>query len=116
MKLKTVIHVDQEESSRFETALGNIKNFLEEIPPEDSDLRVVVHSSAVKLLRKGESPDREKKMSELSRKGVKFLVCRNSLSRMKIDHAALVEIAEIVPSGIVELVRLQHEGFAYVKP
>jgi uncharacterized protein len=116
MKIRSVIHIDQEESSRLETALGNINNFLEEIPPEDSDLRVVVHSGAVKLFRNDEAADHGEKMRALSRKGVKFMVCSNSLSRLKIDRAELVDVAEVIPSGIVELIRLQHEGFAYVKP
>jgi len=58
----------------------------------------------------------EKKIFDLAKKGVRFLVCNNSLLKSNIDPAELLPVIEVVPAGIVELVRLQHEGFAYVKP
>lgn len=116
MTTKAVVHVDQEDSSRLETALGNIENFLAEVPPEDSDLRMVIHSSAVKLLRRKGADAYASRIMELSRKGVRFLVCNNSLVRLKINRDELLEVSNVVPAGIVELIRLQNEGFAYVKP
>ncbi|MDD5204526.1 MAG: DsrE family protein [Desulfobacterales bacterium] len=116
MKTKAVIHVDLEDPSRLQTALGNIENFLDEISPAESDLRVVVHSSAVRMLRKGKACNHEKKIFDLAKKGVRFLACNNSLLKSNIDPAELLPVIEVVPAGIVELVRLQHEGFAYVKP
>ncbi len=55
-------------------------------------------------------------MEELSGKGVRFLICSNSLKNFDIPLEILLDPCETVKAGIVELVRLQAEGFAYVKP
>lgn len=114
--MKAVIHVDIEDTERLVTALGNAENFLSEIDQSETDMRIVVHSKAVRLLRKEASADYAQKARDLYRKGVRFLVCNNSLSKLGIDRSELLDFCEVVPAGIVELIRLQHEGFAYVKP
>ncbi len=75
----------------------------------------MAHSSAVKLFRKDGDAGLALEMDELTREGVRFPICNNSLAKLKIDRAGLLELAEVVPAGIVELIRLQQEGFAYVK-
>jgi uncharacterized protein len=61
-------------------------------------------------------------MSDLSKKGVRFRACRNSLNKMKtegrisITESELPDFIEIVPAGITEVIRRQHEGYAYLKP
>ena len=55
-------------------------------------------------------------MAELHKVGVSFKMCRNALAKNKIENADLFEVCEIVPAGILELINLQREGFAYIKP
>lgn len=116
MATKGVVHLDLEDESRVLTALGNLKNFLAQIPPENADLRVVANSSAAKFFRRERAGEYGDAVAELSKQGVRFLICANSLSKLGIDKAELLEQCEVVPAGIVELIRLQNEGFAYVKP
>jgi len=49
------------------------------------------------------------KISGLKDQGVEFDVCANTLKGKHID-------ADIVPSGVAELARLQGMGYAYIKP
>lgn len=116
MEMKAVIHVDIEEKGRFMVALGNVENFLRAVQQEKADVRIVVNSTAAKLLRKEAAVEYAQRAEALARKGVRFLVCNNSLSMLGIDRSELLDLCEVVPAGIVELIRLQHEGFAYVKP
>jgi hypothetical protein len=53
---------------------------------------------------------------ELGAQGVRFCLCRNALAKQSLAAADLLEGCEIIPGGIVELIRLQQEGFAYIKP
>ena len=115
MKLKTVIHMDQQEEEILTTALGNIRNFLEEAGDEN-DVRMVVNHNAVKFFTRQDASDHADSISGLASKGVQFLICNNSISKMGIDTSDLLESCQVVPAGIVEIVRLQNEGFAYVKP
>ena len=56
-------------------------------------------------------------IENLQSKGVEFRVCNNTLSSRKIDPKKLVDGAQLVPAGIVEVTRLQaREAYYYVKP
>jgi hypothetical protein len=47
---------------------------------------------------------------------VSFKVCRNALNRFNIAPENLIEGCEIVPAGVVSLIELQQDGYAYIKP
>ena len=47
---------------------------------------------------------------------MRVMLCANALADTKIDHARLWPGCSVVPAGLVEVVRLQREGFAYIKP
>ena len=52
----------------------------------------------------------------LQDQGLRILLCANALADNKIDHADIWPGCDVVPAGLVEIVRLQREGFAYIKP
>ena len=116
IKCKVVFHLDWDEESRLVLALGNIKNLFKEVPPQQCRVDVVANGKAVTLFRKDKTGERGPDMSELHKLGVRFKMCRNALAMNKIETADLHETCETVPAGILELINLQHEGFAYVKP
>jgi len=116
MTVKAVIHVDSEDSKVLALALGNIRNLLDQIPDEPSDVRMIVNHYAVNFFKKEDAGKYADIIAGLAGKGVRFLICNNSIQRLGIDRTALLEPCEVVPAGIVELVRLQSQGFAYVKP
>jgi intracellular sulfur oxidation DsrE/DsrF family protein len=56
-------------------------------------------------------------IADLRARGVHFVACHNSMTVFGIAPAKLVAGAQIVPAGVVELVRLQNaEHYAYIKP
>ena len=116
IKCKVVFHLDWDEEPRLVLALGNIKNLFKEVPPQQCRVDVVANGKAVTLFRKDKTGEWGSDMSELHKLGVRFKMCRNALAMNKIDTADLHETCETVPAGILELINLQQEGFAYVKP
>jgi intracellular sulfur oxidation DsrE/DsrF family protein len=56
-------------------------------------------------------------VSALAARGVDFRVCNNTLVSRGIDSGRLLMEAELVPSGVAEVARLQaREGFVCLKP
>ena len=43
-------------------------------------------------------------------------MCNNALTAHQIRKEDLIDVYEIVPAGILEIVNLQQKGFAYIKP
>jgi uncharacterized protein len=116
IKCKVVFHLDWDQPERLVLALENIKNLFREVPPQQCRVNLVANGKAVNLFRKDKVGERASDMVELHKLGVHFKMCRNALAKNKIEKADLFEVCEIVPAGILELINLQQEGFAYVKP
>lgn len=122
--LKCLIHVNEPE--RWSVAIGNIINLFNDVG--DSNISVIVVSNGVGVKGYITCPqegtgicipgagDVLKKMEELSRRGVRFLACRNALRANNIDEKDLPPFVEVIPAGMTELIKRQAEGYAYIKP
>lgn len=83
------------------------------------EIRVVSFAAGAKLfLMAQEDADLAKGLDDLRTKGVKFLICNNTLKGMKLQPADLYGVAQedVVPSGVAEIARLQGMGFVYIHP
>lgn len=107
-----VLHVD-ELGGFLKTALTNALNFVKALPEEAFSLVLVVNGPAVaQLADRNIWPDLEKAVAA----GLCIRVCNNALRSTETSAESLFPQSEVVPAGIVELVRLQRQGYAYIKP
>ncbi|MGN6133850.1 MAG: DsrE family protein, partial [Aureliella sp.] len=67
------------------------------------------------LLSKKQSGQAELVQS-LMKKGVRFEACQNTMRKKSLAKEDLLEGIKTVPSGAVEIIRKQSEGFSYFKP
>lgn len=114
---RVVYHINSNKDTL--SALRNVMQHLEASP--NANVVVVAHNSGVDFLLAGAKDATgvlyENEVSKLSARGVDFRVCKNTLVRRKIDLAKVIPEADLVPSGIAEISRLQSlEGYAYLKP
>ena len=49
------------------------------------------------------------------KKGVRVYACQNSMRGFNLQLSDLAPGVGVVPSGVVELIRRQHAGYAYVR-
>ena len=116
--VKIVYHFD----AGFEQAtkgLRNVKNHLDVDPK--AKIVVVAHAQGVQFLLDGAvnatGNPYNIPVEELAARGVEFRVCEITLKSNKIDPKKLLPQTKLVPSGVVEIGRLQaKEGYAYLKP
>ncbi len=91
---------------------NQVNNVLTEAP--DTKIEVVFHSPAVYALIK-DTGYFKPQIAALYKKGVVFAVCNNSLKKRNIDKTRVIPEAIIVPVAILELVKKQEEGWAYIR-
>ncbi len=113
---KVVFHLDWDQKERLTLAMENIKNLFKEVPPQQCRVCIVANGKAVKLFHKDKIGEHAGDMEELHKLGVRFMACRNALAKNKIEKSDLFHLCEIVPAGILELIDLQAQGYAYIKP
>jgi len=114
---KYVYHINSSEHA--DVVLQNIRFHLEARP--EAKFIVVTHNEGVDFLLQG-AIDRKgtpfsARVAELAGRGVQFRVCNNTLKARHIAPVRVIAQAQLVPSGIAEVGRLQsQEGYAYLKP
>lgn len=99
--------------------MANIRNHLRAEP----QVRIVVVALAdgISFLLTG-AQDRngrpfDAEVAALAEQGVEFRVCNNTLQAHAVPPARLLPQATLVPSGVVEIARLQaREAFVYLRP
>jgi intracellular sulfur oxidation DsrE/DsrF family protein len=116
-RLKVLFHIN--ELDRWDTALGNIINLLNDVGEESADVVVIANGPSVNAYG---NDNKLSVMKGLSERGVRFLACRNSLRKMCssgdscITEENISSFIETVPAGITAIIKIQADGFAYVKP
>lgn len=83
------------------------------------EIRLVNFSGGVKVFQQAKSdPEIAKAIDAVREKKVRLLLCRNTMRAMNltVDDVYGVTEADIVPSGVAELARLQGLGFVYIHP
>ena len=116
MDTRVVFHVDWEKEKCLNMALNNMTNLLKRVPFKEASICLLANGTAVKLFQRDHALQYTSDIHNLSRKGVRFLMCSNSLDNLGISREVLLESCEVVEAGIIELIRLQAEGYAYIKP
>ena len=116
MDIKVVFHLDWDNDDPLIMALNNMENLLKEVSAEDAAIYLVANGVAVKLFQVERAAPYAPRIEKLHETGVRFLLCNNSLQKLEIKPDELMTECEIVPAGIMELIRLQAEGCAYIKP
>ena len=110
-----LIHVDDNDPKRMNLAFNNFANYKAALPGEAFRAVLVVNGPAAQLLKK-ENAEQAERGAKLMNSGLTIRVCNNALKAFGVDPAELWEGVEIVPAAIVEIVKLQREGFAYLRP
>ena len=109
-----VLHVDSADHC-LAVALRNAENALKALDGVPASIVLVVNGPGVQLLG-GDNPDYAGRIAALIGKGVSVRACNNSMNDFSLARDFLCAGCEVVPAAILELVRLQHAGYAYVKP
>ena len=119
-KQKVIYHVNYFDVKRSIGAMRNAQNHINALGQGNHEIRFVLHGNGVELLRKvaQESPDAANRIDSLRSQGVNFNICANTLKGRKIalEDLHFAEQADIVPSGVAEIGKLQQEGFVYLRP
>lgn len=119
---KVAVHVSQNDKQTMNIALNNVLNLTKYYESKGDKViaEVVTYGPGLHMLRADTSPVKERIASmSLAMPGLKFSACGNTHSKMSKKSGKKVELvseAAMVPSGVVRLIELQEEGYAYIRP
>ncbi len=120
-KYKVIFHIDEPSKGRADQVLMNITNLLNDLGDSSVDVELLANGGGVRALAKGaegqaEQVEQAKLVQALAKRGVRFVACQNSLDHLNMQRSDLLDLVEVVPAGVSELVRKQNQGWAYIRP
>ena len=131
--VKVVYHADFSDPRRFSAMLTSINNMVTYYQNElvEYDVRVVFVAHGIRFLTDDKLADTpfasddalEERRSNIKGRlsslntvqGVKLELCDITRAQIKLSEEKLYTGVTNVPSGVVRLAELQHQGFAYIK-
>ena len=113
-KHKVVFQVSDAEPQKWNLTLNNARNVLDELGEDAVDMAIVVYGPGIGML-KGDSPV-AKRVADALKVGVKVVACENTMKVQKLVYADMLPSIGYVSAGVVELMKKQREGFAYIRP
>ena len=109
---RVVFQLNDEDSRKWHTVLANINNVQEELGKVE--VAVVVIGPALGML-KADALTANKVQDAMSA-GVRFVACGNSMSAMKLEKDDMIDKIDYARAGYVEIMRLQQQGWTYLRP
>lgn len=114
---KVLYHISDAEAQAL-AGLRNVRNHMDTDP--SAKIVVVAHGNGVDFLMEG-AKDRNGSLysgtvSALKSRGVIFEVCEITLKTRNLKHEQFIQEADFTPSGVVRITKLQHQGYAYIRP
>lgn len=95
-----------------------LNNHLNAVEPDPVEMQVILQGDGIETLKRARTnPALGAAVDNLKKRGVRFRVCANTLEAYHLGLSTLHKVSEedLVQAGVAELIRLQQQGFAYIK-
>jgi hypothetical protein len=115
----TVVYHVSDSAAQALSALRNLRNHLDVDPA--ARITVVALGAGVDFLMEDAKEAASGTaygplVAALKARGVTFEVCEVTLKNRSLKKDQFVQEADFTPSGVVRIVKLQHQGYAYLRP
>lgn len=113
-KSKVVFQVSDNDPARWALTLNNVRNVQVDLADDGVDVEIVAYGPGIGML-KGDSSV-AKRIADALKDGVTVVACENTMKGQKLVYADMLPDIGYVPAGVVELMRKQQQGYAYIRP
>ena len=109
-----VIQMSDNDADKWNLALNNAKNFQKELGKDKIDIEIVAFGPGINMLKKDSAV--ASRLDEAMMSGVKITACQNTMKAQKLTDKDIYPSVGFVPSGVVEIMQKQQQGWAYLRP
>ncbi len=111
---KVVVQISEKDPAKWNLALNNIHNAMKDLGPGGLTVELVAYGPGIDML-KFDSVVADR-LGDAMAAGVKVIACQNTMTAQKLTPADMHDGIGYVQAGVVELIRRQSEGYAYLRP
>ncbi len=114
LKHKALLQVSDNDAQKWNLALNNARNMQDDLNADAIDLEIVVYGPGIGML-KADSPV-AKRVADALKAGVQVVACENTMRNQKLARADMLPGVGYVDAGVVEIMKKQQQGWAYIRP
>jgi intracellular sulfur oxidation DsrE/DsrF family protein len=111
---RVVIQVSDGDATKWNLALNNARNLQADLGAANVQIEIVVYGPGIDML-KLDSPVATR-ITEAKDAGVTILACENTMKGQKLARDDMLPGIGYVGAGVVEIMRRQQDGWAYLRP
>lgn len=113
-KARLVIQVSVNDPATWNLALNNAKNVQKDLGKDNVELEIVAFGPGINMLKA--DSEVATRIDEAADSGVQVMACQNTMRGQKLSKEDMNAKVGYVPSGVVEIMRRQQGGYAYLRP
>ena len=113
-KEKVVFQVSDGDPMKWNLALNNMKNVQDALGKDNVDVELVAYGPGIGML-KAESTTGNR-VNDAVAAGVKVVACEVTMHAQKLTKDDMLASIGYVPGGVIELMKREKEGWAYIRP
>ncbi len=108
------LQVSDGDGAKWNLALGNVRNLQTAVGADKTEIEIVAYGPGLAMLKS--DSEVAPRIAEALRDKVRIVACMNTMRGMKLTEADMLPDIGYVPSGVVEVMRKQQQGYAYIRP
>ena len=110
---RAAFQVSDADPKKWSLTLNNVKNAQDDLGTANVTIEIVCYGPGVNML-KAES-EVANRVQETMQAGIGVYACQNTMRGMHLQAEDMIEKIGFVPAGVVELIKRQTEGWAYIR-
>lgn len=112
--MRVVVQVSVNDPKVWNLALNNAHNAQKDVGAANIEIEIVAFGPGLGMLRDDSLV--ANRVEEALKAGVRFVACRNTMQAEHLTEADMMPGIGYAQAGVVEIIKKQMEGFAYLRP
>lgn len=111
---RMVIQVSDGDPKKWNLALNNARNAFNDLGKDNVQIEIVAYGPGIGMLKM--EAVTAGRVEEAIKSGISIVACENTMTAQKLVKDDMNDSISYVPAGVVQLMRRQQEGWAYIRP
>jgi uncharacterized protein len=111
---RMVIQVSDGDPKKWNLALNNARNAFKDLGKDNVQIEIVAYGPGIDMLKMDAVT--AGRVEEAIKSGISIVACENTMTAQKLVKDDMNESISYVPAGVVQLMRRQQDGWAYIRP
>ena len=111
---RVVVQVSEADPARWNLVLNNVRNLQDELGADKVTVEIVAYGPGIGMLKLDAATN--SRVTDAIKAGVAVQACENTMRNQKLERADMHPNVTYVPAGVVQIIRRQQAGWAYLRP